>query len=224
MHQGVILPSEGNQMLALHNSYVYLHERLDTNLPFYVGKGTNNRATSKKDRNQYWHNIVNKAGFKSVIIQDGLTRQQALNAEKFVISLFKKFFKLANLTDGGDGGNGLKGELHPLYGKPRTQECKDKISNSLIGKSFLHCANRKGTVQTNETKNKISIALKGKKKSLEHIKNASEAFKNSIKLNGIKKSPMSDETKLKISLAQKGKKLSEEHKAKLRKPKMKRGI
>lgn len=164
-------------MAVLTESYIYLHKRLDTGLPFYVGKGTGYRFRTKKDRNTYWHNIVNKFGFQPVILQSKLTHQQALNAEKFTIALFRKFFKLANLTDGGDGGNGLKGNLHPLYGKPRSDETKKKLSEALIGRSFVHCSSRKGTKQTKETKQKISAALKGKKKTVEHIKNASEASK-----------------------------------------------
>lgn len=167
----------GAIMAVSTDSYIYLHERQDTNTPFYVGKGTGYRLNTKKDRNTYWHNIVNKVGFKPVILQSDLTHQQALNAEKFTIALLRKFFKLANLTNGGDGGNGLKGELHPLYGKPRSEECKAKISKSLQGKSFVHCSNKKGTKQSEETKQKISNALKGKKKSPEHIKNASQASK-----------------------------------------------
>jgi hypothetical protein len=203
-------------------SYIYIHERLDTNLPFYVGKGSNNRVTSKKDRNKYWHNIVAKVGYTPKILHDGLTHTQALNAEKITIALFKKFFKLVNMTDGGDGGNGLKGENHPLYGKPRSEEVKQKLSESLKGRSFVHCSNRIGTTQSTETKAKISIALKGKKKTLEHIKNATAGFKAAIAINPIKRGSPSEETKRKISMAQKGRVFTEEHKAKLRKPKNKK--
>lgn len=176
MH-GVINQELGAIMAVVTDSYIYLHERLDTNTPFYVGKGTTNRYRSKKDRNTYWHNIVKKVGFNPIILQSGLTHKQALNAEKFTIALLRKFFKLANLTDGGDGGNGLKGENHPLYGKPRSEEVKKRLSEALKGRSFLHCANKKGTKQSEETKQKISNSLKGKKKTPEHIKNASQASK-----------------------------------------------
>jgi hypothetical protein len=163
-------------MEELTNSYIYLHERKDTNTPFYVGKGTGYRCNTKKDRNKYWHNIVNKVGFRPVILQSNLTHQQALNAEKFTIAIFKKFFKLANLTEGGDGGNGLKGILHPLYGKPRSQECKDKISKSLQGVKTGGLA-KKGIKLSEEHKKAISFSLKGRKKTPEHIKNASKASK-----------------------------------------------
>jgi len=160
--------------MAVEN-YVYLHTRLDSGLPFYVGKGSTNRATSKKDRNTYWHNIVNKVGFSATIIQKGLTHKQALNGEKFAIAALKKFYKLANLTDGGDGGNGLSGKNHPLYGKPRSKETKKKLSDALKGKSFAHSAVWKGKTLSEEHKAKISAALKGKEKTPQHIKKASEA-------------------------------------------------
>lgn len=159
--------------------YVYVHERLDNGFPFYVGKGSCNRATSKKDRNNYWHNIVNKVGYRVKIIQNNLTKSQALNAEKFTIALFKKFFKLTNMTDGGDGGNGLKGALHPLYGIPRSQECKNKISKSLQGVSTGGKA-KKGIKLSESHKKAISNGLKGKPKSAEHIAKVSAAQKGRI--------------------------------------------
>lgn len=163
-------------------SYLYIHERLDTNLPFYVGKGSKNRAKSKNYRNQYWHNVANKVGFTPKILQDNMTNVQALNAEKLTIALFRKFFKLVNIADGGEGGNGLKGKNHPLYGKPRTDEVKKKVSNALKGKSFPHSKNKLGTTQSIETKKKISKALKGRKQTIEHIQNAKIGFKNAMAL------------------------------------------
>ena len=186
------------------SAYVYIHKRLDTGQPFYVGKGSGNRATSKKDRNPFWQRIVAKAGYESIIIQSGLTHKQALNAEKFTIAALRKVYHLANLTDGGDGGNGLKGSDHPLYGKPRNSETRRKISEALQGVSAGGKA-KKGIALTDAHKQAISNGLKGKPKSAEHIKNATEAIKNSYLLNGKKGTPCSEEKKKKISLAQKGK-------------------
>ena len=185
--------------------YLYMHERQDTGMPFYVGKGSNNRVNSKKDRNQHWRNTVAKVGYNPKIVYNNITHTHALNAEKFTIALFRKFFKLVNQTEGGDGGNGLKGEKHPLYGKIRSDEVKKKLSNALKGRSFPHCSNRKGTTQTAETKAKISAALKGKPKSAEHIKNASEASRLSLAL----KRPKKEKVYKPHGLL--GKKLSKEH-------------
>jgi hypothetical protein len=55
--------------------YVYEHIRNDTNEILYVGKGMSGsgRANYKFNRNQYWHNIVKKAGFTARNIEKGLT-------------------------------------------------------------------------------------------------------------------------------------------------------
>ena len=204
----------------MSNAYVYIHKRLDTGQPFYVGKGSGNRATSKKDRNKHWRNVVNKVGYQAIIVQDGLSHQQALNAEKFAIAALRKTCKLVNLTDGGDGGNGLKGENHPLFGKSRSKQTKAKISQSLQGVNAGGKA-KKGIELTDAHRQAISNALKGKKKSQEHIAKVSKALKSSAK-NKIARKPMSEETKTKISLAQKGKKLTEKHRLALCKPKTKK--
>jgi hypothetical protein len=185
------------------NAYVYVHNRLDNGQPFYVGKGSGNRATSRKGRNQYWERIAKKVGFQSVILQSGLTHCQALNAEKFVIAALRKRYQLTNVTDGGDGGNGLKGVDHPLHGKPRSAETRAKISKALKGVS-TGGKGKKRIKLTEEHKEAISKGLTGKTKSPEHIKNASEAFKRSVALNPIKRGPRSEETKRKLSLAHTG--------------------
>jgi hypothetical protein len=184
-------------------AFVYVHTRLDNAAPFYVGKGSDNRHTSHKDRNPYWRRVCKKAGCKATIIQDGLTHRQAYNAEKFVIAALKKFFPLTNLTDGGDGGNGLKGANHPYYGKTRSPETRAKISAALQGVSTGGKA-KKGIKLTEKHKAAISKGLTGKAKSPEHIKKASEAFKRSVALNPIKRGPRSEETKRKLSLAHTG--------------------
>jgi hypothetical protein len=90
------------------NFYVYLHLRKDTNQPFYVGKGCGKRAFAKQGRNKYWKAIVNKHGYDVKIIQGNLTETQALNAEKFAISILSNHSKLTNSCFGGGGITGWK--------------------------------------------------------------------------------------------------------------------
>ena len=45
----------------MNKFYVYEHWRPDINMPFYVGKGSGNRAFRlKKNRNRHFRNIVSK--------------------------------------------------------------------------------------------------------------------------------------------------------------------
>ena len=88
-------------------SVVYKHIRKDTNEVFYIGIGSIKRAHSTKGRNQYWTNIVNKAGYEVIIISEGLSWEEACIEE---IKLIKEYGRkdlntgpLTNMTDGGDG-------------------------------------------------------------------------------------------------------------------------
>jgi hypothetical protein len=150
--------------------YVYRHIRLDKNIPFYIGIGNKKeygRAYECKPdkRNIYWSNIYNKTKIEVEILFDGLTKQEAANKEKEFIALYGRMDSqtgiLANMTDGGDGvfgrvtTNELRdkfrkskiGELNPQFGKPVSQETRQKRSNSI-----------KGQKRTLDTKRKQSIA------------------------------------------------------------------
>lgn len=98
--------------------YVYEHIRKDTNAIFYVGKGKEYRANSTKDRNQYWHNVVNKAnGFTVNYVAKDLDEELAYLCEQERINQLKKLgVVLTNLTLGGEGASG--GENHHMWGKP----------------------------------------------------------------------------------------------------------
>lgn len=87
---------------------VYKHIRNDTNKVFYIGIGKDRyRIGRKGNRNDYWHNIVNKHGFSKEIIHADLSWEDACEFEKFYIMLYgRKDLKkgcLVNLTHGGEG-------------------------------------------------------------------------------------------------------------------------
>ena len=176
----------------MNNFYVYQHVRLDENSIFYVGKGQKSRHIEKSNRNNYWHNVVNKAGFVSEILFDNLDEELSLLVEIELIDKYRKLgYKLVNLTDGGEGVSGYK----------HTEETKQ-----LLGEKS------KGRVFSEETKSKISLVWKDKKRnpfSEEHKKKISEAAKKQKRVS------FSEEAKQKISASKIGKKRTEEHKKKI---------
>ena len=136
--------------------------------------------------------MVNKAGFVSEILFDNLDEELSLLVEIELIDKYRKLgYKLVNLTDGGEGVSGYK----------HNEETKQ-----LLGEKS------KGRVVSEETKSKISLVWKDKKRnpfSEEHKKKISEAAKKQ------KRVPFSEETKQKISASKIGKKRTEEQKKKI---------
>jgi hypothetical protein len=175
--------------------YVYEWIRLDTNEPFYVGKGCGNRAYQiDKSRNAGFNNVVQNIDCAVVILLDNLSEKEAYQYEVWFINEYRYIygFGLVNMDDGGLGAvsgkpnymYGRKGELHPNYGKSLSNETRKKMSivrkgvkNPMFGrrgeKSPLY-----GRKASKERKLKISKALKGKSKSKTHIENLKESLKN----------------------------------------------
>lgn len=91
--------------------YVYIHRKATNNEPFYVGKGSGDRAyeINKSQRNPYWHKVHEKYGLCVDILFDNLSEQEAFQCEKDVILELEYFgYKLTNLTKGGEGSSGIK--------------------------------------------------------------------------------------------------------------------
>lgn len=204
-------------------AYLYRHIRLDKNEPFYIGIGSDNaykRANDKKNRNKIWNDIAAKTDYEVDILFDNISWEDACKKEIEFISLYgrksNKSGILANLTIGGEGkvgciisdktrkklslaGKGRKMSFETIekiklknIGKKRSEETKKKLSESHKGIKVF------GRINSKETRQKISIANKDKKR-----KPLSEETKRKIGLaNKIKKHlPISDETKKKLSEA-----------------------
>jgi hypothetical protein len=77
---------------------------------FYIGKGSEFRSTTKKNRNSKWHEIVNKfGGFKTEIMAHWNSEQEALDHERVLIDSLKYIgVDLVNITLGGQGVSGFK--------------------------------------------------------------------------------------------------------------------
>ena len=98
--------------------YTYAHYKPNGSL-FYIGKGHGNRAFRKSGRNRYWKRIVEKYGTPKIeILANWNTEKEAFDHEMLLISCFKDMgYKLANITDGGEGCTGLR----------HTEEVKQRI-------------------------------------------------------------------------------------------------
>ena len=178
-------------------AYLYRHIRLDKNIPFYIGIGSDEkylRANSNKNRNLHWLNIVSKTEYEVEILFEHDDYEFIKEKEIEFIKLYGRQDSLkgtlCNLTDGGDGCLGL---IHsddsklkmsiPNKGKIISKEQRDKVS-------LVH----KGKILSDEHKNKISLAnsgvnnpMYGKKFSPEHIKK---------KIDSSKKGELSSKSKL----------------------------
>lgn len=122
--------------------YVYLHKRKGTNKIFYVGKGSKNRdgerSEMSKNRNRYWHHVVDKdGGFDVEIYKDNLTESEAYDLEKELISQIG-LENLTNMTEGGEGGDTLSN--HPdleMIGK-KISEHHQGENNPNYGKGYVY--------------------------------------------------------------------------------------
>jgi formate-dependent nitrite reductase cytochrome c552 subunit len=191
---------------------VYMHKRLVSGVPFYIGKGLLYRAHNCKSRSEQWKRIVAVDRGRDVeFIVQNVDEELAFLVEMEAIDKYRRIgFVLVNQTGGGQGMAGYKA----------SEETKKKMSAKQIGNKY-----RLGTFQSAEARAKISAAHKGRKLSPEHVAKVAAALigkkasaetrlKLSLSHKG-KRQPLSLETKAKISAAHKGLKLSDERKAHL---------
>lgn len=121
-------------------AYVYRHIRLDKNEPFYIGIGWKKnyrRAYEKYGRSSFWNKIANKTAFYVDILFDNITIFEAKIKEVEFISIYGRIKDggiLCNISLGGDGTPGRSGDLCWNYGVNLSQQTKDKIRKSLIGR------------------------------------------------------------------------------------------
>jgi group I intron endonuclease len=189
-------------MLNPNRFYTYAYLREDRT-PYYIGKGTKNRAYRK------YKGEVNPPKDKSRIIflKQNLTEEEAFRHEIYMIDVFgRKDLRtgiLRNKTNGGDGISGFKhseksknemsekrrGENNAFYGKKHLPEALKKMSEKKKGMVSVFL----GKSHSQEAKNKMSNLKKGK-----YVGNKNPMFGKNH----------SQQTKDKISEANKGKVIS----------------
>lgn len=176
-------------------AYVYRHIRLDKNIPFYIGvgsddKGKYSRANSKAARNKHWNDVVNKHGYRVDIIIDDMLWNEALEKEVEFISLYGRVNSgtgiLVNRTDGGEGFVGLvytedmrknmsisskspQRVKAALENMKKAHEYRDKETSEMKKARLAKMADKlRGGKRTDEQRKRMSEASKGKPKSKAH--------------------------------------------------------
>lgn len=152
---------------------VYEHIRSDTGQVFYVGKGRGERPYRRTSRNQYWRNIVAKAGFAVRITYQTECEELAHFVEEELISKHRLLgTKLSNLTAGGEGVSGFHRkqtveeiELRriALTGQKRTPEQRARIAAAKKGHGL-------GRTLSEEVRRKIGKAHLGHKRPMDKLK------------------------------------------------------
>lgn len=105
----------------------YAHLKPDGTL-FYIGKGSQKRSYAKDNRNQHWVNIVKKHGFQVETLAKWSNESDALLHEQFLIACFKDMgYKLANITDGGEG---ISGHKHSAEAKAKMSAFQKQFQNT----------------------------------------------------------------------------------------------
>lgn len=164
--------------------YVYIYWRLDTNEPFYIGKGKDNRWKRLDGRNKYFSRIVNKYPVTVEIVKDNLTEEQANGIECWLINELvfecgysidipknrsgEKGCHLVNMTWGGEGSSGCNPWENMTEEKKNTSREIHKIKTKLLWENEEYkkkMKNRKGMIgkhHSDKSRKKISKARKGK--------------------------------------------------------------
>ena len=195
--------------------YVYAYLRNNdsitgkTGTPYYIGKGTGNRAYVKHFA------PVPKNQSNIIFIEQNLTEQQAHDLEKKLIAEYGRKDLvtgiLHNRTDGGEGiSNPSVDTRKKLAYAKRNESAETRLKRSIAAK------NRVRRPCSEETKRKISEANAGKKRSTEVKEKMSIAkiskpltieHRNKISktLKGKPKAPFSDQHRENIGKVHRGK-------------------
>jgi hypothetical protein len=135
--------------------YVYEWIRLDTNEPFYVGKGKNGRwRDCKRGNNKHFNNLVNSIPVAVCMLHENLTEKEALDYECWYIDYYKYQigYDIVNICDGGEG----------VIGYVFTEDVKEKLRG-------IHAGDKNPSAR--------SVILLNTKEVFTTVKQAEETYK-----------------------------------------------
>lgn len=217
----------------MNDYYVYEWIRLDTNEPFYVGKGKGNRCYKlTRGNNQHFNNIVKSIPVAVNILHDSLDEETAFGLECYYIWLYRDIigYDMTNMNDGGEGqtlcgennywygkgyllkgdknpnyGNGdkIKGEKNPMYGKNAFEGKTEEEMKDIIEKRLITLKNR-NEEDKEKTRKRKSESMSGENNPM-YGKHHTEETKEKIRKKSIGRK-YSEETKQLWSEQRKGKK------------------
>jgi hypothetical protein len=136
--------------------YVYSHIKKTDGKCFYIGKGTGNRAKSEKGRNEYWHRIVNKHGFESIILVNNISEEKAFELESLICEQIG-YENLCNITKQKGRGHSKSEETKQKLSVPRPNSGGKGKPKPGAG-NFNGDGRPKGIPCSEETKQKLKVS------------------------------------------------------------------
>ena len=155
--------------------YIYIHRKPD-GTPFYVGKGHGDRADWRYTRTPYHTSLLKKYGDDVIVeIINCESEKIAFECEVLYIQRFREEgYRLANMTDGGDGPTGLVMTIEAREkmalakrGKKQSPELLERRVQGMIGRKMSPgyseklSARWKGVPKPLEQRAKIAKSLTG---------------------------------------------------------------
>lgn len=85
---------------------IYVHKRGSTGVPFYIGRGSIDRAKNLSPRSRRWSEVYAECGIEISILEEGLTVVESKLKEAEYISKYRTLYsdELINFSMGGDAG------------------------------------------------------------------------------------------------------------------------
>lgn len=183
------------------NYYVYIHCKPNGSI-FYVGKGKGKRAKNFSRRSTWHKSVVAKYGKSNIWVEflyTELPDDEAKWLEIATIAHLRELGEpLVNLTDGGDGVEGIS--------NPHTPESRRKISLANKGKNTgpkNGMYGKPGTMLGVTGSNHPSFGTGSKRSGWHHTPEARKAIKDSVAdgKHPMFGKPRSKETREKLSMA-----------------------